>query len=970
MTAELWSRIRDVLHELLEAPPEARPKILDRVGAADPELRREAESLLAEETGATALDCTVGSASLNVDRAPARLGAFRLIRQLGRGGMGVVWLAERDDGQFSHQVAIKLLPSLYANPDLEARFRRERQILAGLEHPNIARLLDGGISADGQLYLVMEYIAGVPLDVWTRERSLNLEARLKLFLDVASAVSYAHRNFIVHRDIKPGNLLVTPQGQAKLLDFGLARVIDETAPAPAITQTALPMLTPAYASPEQIRGERATAASDIFSLGVLLYELLADEHPFAKPGQTAVEVQNAVCHSEAARPSRMNGHLDADLDNIALKALEKNPVRRYSTVDALTQDVRWYLEGRPVSARAATFWYRARKFAERNRILLSVAGVAMLAVALAFVAALRESRLAQRRFDDARQLVNSFLFEFDDAIKNLPGSTPARSLVVKRALEYLDSLVVESRGDRTLQMEIASAYQRVGAVQGEPAFPNLGDSKGALESSHKALAIREALSRADPGNPRLRLAIASIHQQISDVLSFSGDVAGAFEHSGKALEIRQNLDASLAEDPKLKMELVMQICNHANLLRATGHLDQATAEYRRAVEVSQRLVAANTSDKEGKFHLATSLDGLGYVLQEKGDTAGALENRQKGLAIREQLAASDPDDAHFRRELAFSHHNVGLSLLEAGNPSSALEHFHRELSLFESLSAADPQDVQARRNRSLAHKQIGDVLLRNGDVSVALDQYRKSFDIDRGLSSADPGNAQALLDLSFSEGKLGFALGKLGPAREGLALLRTGVARQESLLSGDPSHILMHGHLANSYTRLANYLQASGDNKAAIEYFRKAVAARLSLSEKSSASYANRGALAECYTNLGKALAPSDSMDALRQYGKAIELLEPLTVADGANAQYRISLAQALANAARLCARTASAEGDVSLRPQQWIKARTFYQRSRNLWLELDRSGKLPAAGSQSLKDVTRELAASNDSLARLQRGR
>jgi tetratricopeptide (TPR) repeat protein len=290
--------------------------------------------------------------------------------------------------------------------------------------------------------------------------------------------------------------------------------------------------------------------------------------------------------------------------------------------------------------------------------------------------------------------------------------------------------------------------------------------------------------------------------------------------------------------------------------------------------------------------------------------------------------------------------------------------------LFETLGAADPQDAQARRNRSLAHKQIGDVLMRSEDVSGALDQYRRSFDIDRGLSSAEPGNAQALLDLSFSEGKLGFALGKLGQAREGLALLRTGVTRQESLLTADPSHILMYGHLANSYTRLANYLRATRDNRAAIEYYRKAVAARLRLSEKSSASNTNRGALAQCYTNLGKALAPRDSSDALRQYGKAVELLEPLTAADEANAQYRIALAEAFANAARLYASTTSAAGDVSLRLQQWTKARMFYQRSRNLWLELDRDGRLPTAGRQSLRDITRELAASNDLLATLQRVR
>jgi eukaryotic-like serine/threonine-protein kinase len=966
MNAALWDRVREVLHELLNADKDARAAILERIGATDPELCREAESLLAEECEAAVLDRTArAAAGLDAGEQvgfPKNVGPFRLVRQLGRGGMGVVWLAERADGEFSKQVAIKLLPPLLASPGLEARFRRERQILAGLEHANIARLLDGGIGPGGQLFLVMEYVDGVPIDVWARERNLDTEARLGLFLGVLSAVSYAHRNFIVHRDIKPGNILVNSRGEVKLLDFGLARVLDEAAP--ENTQTVLPMMTPGYASPEQIRAERITVASDVFSLGVLLYQLLTEKHPFSAPGRSVAKVQAAVCQTEPLAPSRTASHLAGDLDNIILKAIEKEPERRYATADAFVQDIRWHLDGRPVSARAASLWYRARKFAGRNRILLSVAAVAVLAVALALVAAVRESRLAQRRFDDARKLANSFLFEVDDAIKELPGSTPARSLVVKRALEYLDGLASQSRGDRSLEMEIASAYQRVGAVQGDPAFPNLGDSQGALASSNKSLDILEALLRADPGNQQLRLALASIHQQISDVLGFSGDMAGAVEHAGYALEIHRSLEAT--NDPKLQKQLAIHTYNHANLLRLTGRLDEAVTEYLLALQISKRLIAADALDREAKFHLATSLDGLGYVLQERGDTAGALENRQKGLAIREELAASDPHDAHYQRELAFSHHNVGLSLVEAGDLTSALAHFRTELSLFESLSAADSKDVQARRNRSLAHKQIGDVLMRQAEVSAALDQYRRSLDIDRALSSVDPGNSQALLDLSFSEGKVGFALGNLGQNREGLALLRAGVSKQELLLTKDPHHILMYGHLANSYTRLAHFLLKSGDSKPAIEYYRKAVAARLNLSERSVASNENRGALAECYANLGKALEPGGAEDALQQYSKAVDLLEELTATDKSNRQHRIVLEDALASAARLYTRMAvTKDANVSL--ERWTNARSLYERAQALSLELEREGGLAAGERRSIREIARELAVRNGALARLQ---
>jgi tetratricopeptide (TPR) repeat protein len=303
--------------------------------------------------------------------------------------------------------------------------------------------------------------------------------------------------------------------------------------------------------------------------------------------------------------------------------------------------------------------------------------------------------------------------------------------------------------------------------------------------------------------------------------------------------------------------------------------------------------------------------------------------------------------------------------VEAGDLASALMNFRTELNLFESLSAADPKDVQGRRNRSLAHKQIGDVLMRNDDVHEAIVHYRAALDIDRDLVSANPATSQALLDLSFSEGKVGSALGKLGQTREALVNLRSGVARQESLAANDPHHVLLDNHLANSYMRLANCLLDSGNTKEAIEYYRKAVAARITYSEKSPNSSMNRGALAECYANLAKALGSRDREDALKQYSNAVELLEPLTAADRSNAQYRIALADALLNTARLYAHNAPGESSLSL--QYWTKARSFYQRSQELWLELDKAGKVPAAKSHTIQEVSGELARCNDSLAKLQ---
>jgi tetratricopeptide (TPR) repeat protein len=671
-------------------------------------------------------------------------------------------------------------------------------------------------------------------------------------------------------------------------------------------------------------------------------------------------------------PGKLKRRLRGDLDNIVLKALRKEPARRYASAEQFAEDIRRHLQGLPVTATPDSVPYRASKFVRRHKAGAAATVLVALAIIGGVATTLREARIAvheraraERRFNDVRKLANSFLFEFDDAIKNLPGSTPARSLVVKRALEYLDGMAAEARGDRSLQMEIATAYLKVGEVQGDPSFPNLGDSKGALESTNKALSILETLSRSDPKNTQVRMALADAHQEISDVLDFSGDTGGAVAHSKSALEIYDGLAGSLAGNREFQQQRLVQTYHYANLLRYAGRLDEAAAEYEQAIELSRQMIAAYPSEKDGKIHLATSLDGLGNVLQEKGETAGALENRGRGLTIREELTRLDPNDAHYRRQLAFSHHNLGLSLVEAGDLKSALAHFRTELGLFETLSAADPKDVQGRRNCSLAHKQIGDVLMRSEDIHAALDQYRKALEIDRGLTVLDPGNFQAALDLSFSETKAGAALVKLGQMQEGLAILRSGVARQETLLGTDSHHVLMYSHLANSYILLASSLLAR-DRERAIGYYRKAVAARLTYATKSPNSSMNRGALADCYANLAKALAPADHKEALKEYANAIDLLEQVTASDPSNARYRTSLAEALSNTARLYVSAAEESADASSRIEYWTKARSFYLRSKQSWQALE-SSKVSPAHLAAIEEVNTEIVRCDNSLAKLQ---
>jgi len=1002
VNTERWQRIRDVLDHAIGLCAHERSEYVEKACADDDELLVEVESLLRshEQAGEDFLnDPVVDLRSLVPDAYATsyigrRIGVYKIVEEIGRGGMGEVYRASRVDGQYDKQVAIKLVRVGPGAPTLLERFYTERQILASLDHPNIARLHDGGTTEEGVPYLVMELIEGTPVDQYCEEHELDLRERLRLFTQICAAVQFAHQRLVIHRDIKPSNILVTEDAVPKLLDFGIAKILDPSHGGRDTTMYRA--MTPEYASPEQIRGEPITTATDIYSLGVVLYRLLTGRSPYSEDTRAPHELAQLICDTEVKRPStvvfqrtraldmgdgkrgqvrdpeKLNKRLRGDLDNIVLKALRKQTERRYASAEQLSEDIQRHLAGLPVKATPDSLAYRADKFVRRHKVEVLGTGLIVFAIAGGLAATVREARIAsenahraERRFADVRKLADSFLFEFDDAIEYLPGSTPARSLVVKRALEYLAGLAAEAGGDRSLQMEIATAYKKVGKVQGDPIFPNLGDSKGALESFRKALAILESITHDEPANDEVRLELASTHQQISDVLNFSGDTVGAVKHSRTALAMYEALAAKLAGDTKFQRARTTQTYHYANLLQSTGALDEAAAEYRKAVELSRQVVASSPSDPEGKVHLAASLDGLGYVLQQNGDSTGALENLRAALLIREELTKLDTNNSHYRRQLAFSHQNLGLSLLGSGDLPAALAHFQQELTLFDSLSAADPKDAQARRNRSLAHKMIGDVSVRSGDYRRALAQYQTALRIDRELAAADVNSFQANLDLSFSESKTGTALGKLGRSAEAFAIMRDGIAKQEHLLAKDSHHVTLYSNLANSYTSVANVLNESGKSEASLEYYEKALNARLTLSEKIP-STANQIALADCYANLAKAFAPRNRDKALKQSNNAVELLEHLASGDPNNTKYSLALANARLNTARLYVQFTEHDAPPARR-RDWAKARSAYQHCQELLLELNKVGKLAPGQSRLIQAIIGELAHCDRSLVELQ---
>ncbi|MEK7831350.1 MAG: serine/threonine-protein kinase, partial [Acidobacteriota bacterium] len=456
MDNERWRKVEEIFQTVADCEPAARTTFLADACAGDEALRREVESLLAHEVFDTFINQPIKGAARSLaseterDLIGVELGHYKVVELIGEGGMGAVYAAVRDDGLFKQKVAIKVVKRGMDSGFVLSRFQSERRILASLDHPNIARLIDAGSTPDGRPYFVMEFIEGQPLNEYCSANQLSIADRIELFRQICSAVQYAHQKLIAHRDIKPGNILVNRDGVPKLLDFGIAKLLDpaQSENDPARTATMMRMMTPDYASPEQVRGHQITTATDIYSLGAVLYELLAGVRPHRLETYTPTEIERVICETEVERPSltanqsnetvnrsRQRKLLRGDLDNIILTAMRKEPARRYSSVEQFSDDLRRHLEKLPISARPDTIRYRTGKFVRRHRVGVSATVLVIVSLLGGLIATNYQARRAERRFQQVRKLANTFLFEINDELRALPGSIKAREKIVKTALE-------------------------------------------------------------------------------------------------------------------------------------------------------------------------------------------------------------------------------------------------------------------------------------------------------------------------------------------------------------------------------------------------------------------------------------------------------------------------------------------------------------------------------------------------------
>jgi serine/threonine protein kinase len=789
MNPERWQRVEELFLTVADRPAAEREAYLTRVCGGDEELRRELLSLLARDTNEDFIEKPIAGVAIGLspelgdDAAGSRIGPYRLTRLVGRGGMGAVYEAVRDDAQFRQQVAIKLIKGGMDSAFVRERFVRERQILASLDHPHIARLFDGGATEDGRPYFVMEFVNGEPITDYCRRRELSLDEKLKLFRDVCSAVQHAHQKLVVHRDLKPSNILVTTDGAPKLLDFGIAKLLTpDPGEATTRTETAIRLMTPDYASPEQVRGSAITTATDVYSLGVVLYELLTARRPYQFETYSPFEIERAICDteapppSEAAReqtgaPAKLARQLAGDLDNIVLMALRKEPGRRYQSVEQFSADLRRYLAGLPVTARPDSFVYRASKFARRHRVAVVAAALVLLSLLGGIIAttlAARQARAerdrAERRFAQVRTLANTFLFDVHDKIQNVPGTIEARALVAKTALNYPDNLAQEAAGDRLLEWELAVAYQKMGDVQGDPWAPNIGQSQEAMQSYQKSLKLALRLSRNGANDLKMSRLLAQNYFKLGALQALSGGKTAARETLGQAVAAAEKLEEQTRElqDLTLLQNCLMRL---GDVYLNTGDPVSALTQYRREMRLSERRVTEFPDDRS-QLSLAMSHTRLPEALISLGEAPEALSHYRKALALHDDLLAGHAADPLYLRPRMITLIWLGnLSgnprFINLGDARAALQYYGAALALSEQMAALDLKNARAQQDLAEGRRLVAEILTLDR-AAQAVEHYRQALGIVRPLLAAAPEDAQLLRrEAHFLKG-LADALGRLG----------------------------------------------------------------------------------------------------------------------------------------------------------------------------------------------------------------
>ncbi|GMU84447.1 MAG: hypothetical protein AMXMBFR47_43160 [Planctomycetota bacterium] len=773
MTPDRWQRVNTVFHRAVALPPDSRRAFLRESCGDDAELMREVESLLEYEARdsdflnhATALAPPAAAAHARLAEAVEGqvIGPWRLVRPIGRGGMGAVWLAQRADGEFQMQAALKLIRRGFDSAENLRRFQLERQVLAGLEHPSIARMLDGGTTEDGQPWLAMEHVEGEPIDQYCDRRRLPIRERVELIRRVCAAVHHAHRRLIVHRDLKPGNILITPDGSPKLLDFGIAKILtpDGDAPMATLTEAGLRPMTPEYASPEQVRGEPVGTASDVYSLGVVLYELLVGERPVRLLGTSPAQIVDAVCSQQPARPStaalrasaddsavrpldpearvvarqtdrrRLARALSGDLDTIVLMALRKEPERRYGSAEALAEDLRRYLVGLPVSARPETAGYRLSKFVRRHRL-----GVAASVAAVAALLSLLGALVWQNRI------------VIDE--RNTAQVAEARSNRLRAAAELAEGRArTEAKRAAT---EAAKARQVAGFLQ-----QMLGMIDPRISQDRDTTLLHEMFESADELADRV----------LQDQPEVLGEIRYTLGAGYKAIADYRSAERNLRESLRLReaalgpdsIEVMESVNDLGGTLQAMGRFDEAAEMFERALAIARR------QEKPDHTAIASLTNNIGLLAMERGRPDEAEARFRE--AIAEHGRAGPAGEVERITPLA----NLALVLKQLGRLDDAEPVY---LDVIEKGRAAfGPGSPQV----AIYISNYAVLLCEKRDLDAGIERYREALEIQRkAFKEPHP-------DLAVTLDNLGYALLTAGSAEEAEPLIREAVEMFDTIHHG------------------------------------------------------------------------------------------------------------------------------------------------------------------------------------------
>ena len=710
-----------------------------------------------------------------------RIGPYRIVEEIGQGGMGTVYRALRADDEFQIEVAIKVVRRGMDSQLVLERFRTERQILATLEHPFIGRLLDGGTTDEGLTYFLMEYIPGEPLTRYCDSRQLSISQRLELFRKVCDAVSHAHQHLVVHRDLKPDNILVTRDGVPKLLDFGIAKLLEPPAPGENSepTMTMVRMGTPAYSSPEQIRGAPVGIPADVYSLGVVLYELLTGQRPYRIESLGWEESARIICERDATRPSALvsskpaanvdtqqigrcrnttidglRKRLTGDLDNILAVALRKDPSRRYRSVDQLSEEVARHLDGRPVQARGDSIVYKSGKLIRRHKwAAASAATFTILLCAAAAFAAWQAHRLSARLSEDGK-LASSFLVDLHDQIAKLPGSTPAREALLSKSVEYLNGLARESGDDPEMRRSLALAYERFADLLVGVDGAGLGKSAQALKTYEAAKKLRESRAREAPEDPNAQYQLASNYLIGSYITGRVATLDQRLAYDRKALAMSEALAKRHGENRLYQALLAKAYTSAAYGYGMSNRWSEAITYFRDALPIRERLAAQNTNDLEAQRELANIYYRIGVIETQSGQPANALPHLRAALRLQSEMVNPAKEDQRIRSEIAATHHFIGVALVAIGDFTSALSHFEQAIAIRESMLATDARDARTRSLLAGNYAEQSTALLRSGRKQAALVSIRRALALQQQLLAVDATGVPARMSLADYESRL------------------------------------------------------------------------------------------------------------------------------------------------------------------------------------------------------------------------